>query len=307
MHSHSAFMKKAFKRKLLLLFSLLVLMLAGFVASCSEPQLPTWNHTADSGFEVFLATTDIAKGEDRFAFSIATPIGILQFPVLDIQFKTPTGKITERGALFYPFPSGIRGVYVANTPFDEIGDWQAELSFPFTDGQIHNVVINFTVTESGFAIATNSVAPRVQTKTIGDVDNFNQLSTASQPYLNLYQRSLHELLNNGKPTVIAISSPAFCTNAICGPQDDVLNMLYEDYSPDINFVHVDLYNNPQEIAGDLSAAKYSEIVNKWNLQSADEWTFILSNEGVVKKKYENFASYQELKEDLRVLFSSLKR
>ena len=47
--------------------------------------------------------------------------------------------------------------------------------------------------------------------------------------------------------VVVFASPAFCVNAVCGPQVEVLSELQEVYGDRASFVHVDLYENPEEI------------------------------------------------------------
>jgi hypothetical protein len=70
-----------------------------------------------------------------------------------------------------------------------------------------------------------------------------------------------------------------------------------------NFIHVEVYDNPDEIQGDLSVARYSPVVEAWGLTDIEDylnesWVFILDREGRIALKYQGFASAEELERDL---------
>ena len=93
------------------------------------------------------------------------------------------------------------------------------------------------------------------------------------------------------------ASPAFCTNAVCGPQLDVLQELKNAHADRANFVHVDFYDNPHEIQGDLDRARISPAVRDWKLPSI-EWTFVIDSAGIVTARFEGFATYDEVEVEL---------
>ena len=83
--------------------------------------------------------------------------------------------------------------------------------------------------------------------------------------------------------------------------------LYKDQA---SFIHVEVYDNPDEIQGDLSAVRYSPVVEAWGITDIEDyfnesWVFILDREGRIALKYQGFASAEELEQDLlQVLQSS---
>ena len=97
--------------------------------------------------------------------------------------------------------------------------------------------------------------------------------------------------------MVVFASPAFCTNAVCGPQVEIASELRETYGEQFDFIHVDLYTNPHEIQGDLSKAQLTPLLDEWGLVS-QEWTFIVGSDGVVTHRFENFAPKPELIEAL---------
>ena len=97
--------------------------------------------------------------------------------------------------------------------------------------------------------------------------------------------------------MIVMASPAFCTNAVCGPQVEVLRDLKNEFPDSANFIHIDLYDNPDEIQGDLGRAVISPVVREWNLPST-EWSFVVDSEGKIASRFEGFCTLEELREAL---------
>jgi peroxiredoxin len=112
---------------------------------------------------------------------------------------------------------------------------------------------------------------------------------------DLYQTTIEQAVVSGEPTVVVFASPAFCTNAVCGPQIEVLQQLKAKYRGQANFIHVDFYDNPEEIQGDLDRARISPVVLEWRLPSI-EWTFVIDRQGAITARFEAFATLDEVEE-----------
>jgi len=66
-----------------------------------------------------------------------------------------------------------------------------------------------------------------------------------------------------------------------------------------NFIHVEIYDNPAEIQGNLDRAEIFSVVDDWGLTSIEDyfnesWTFILDADGRIDDRFEGFASLEEL-------------
>ena len=64
-----------------------------------------------------------------------------------------------------------------------------------------------------------------------------------------------------------------------------------------NFIHVEIYDNPHEIQGDLRNAKRAAAVTEWGLPN-EPWTFVVGGDGKVADKFEAFVGREELEEAL---------
>jgi hypothetical protein len=125
------------------------------------------------------------------------------------------------------------------------------------------------------------------------------LTTDFTPDPDLYQLTIAEGVISGRPTVVVFATPAFCTSPTCGPQVDTVSELKELRREDANFIHVELYDNPEEIQGDLSKAILTDLVHEWGLTSIpdwfnESWTFILGRDGRIAQRFEGFATLEEL-------------
>jgi hypothetical protein len=135
------------------------------------------------------------------------------------------------------------------------------------------------------------------TRTVDDVETMAELSTGHEPDPALYELTIAEALDRERPLVVVFASPAFCTNALCGPQVEVLSELAAAYGDRVDFVHVDLYENPHEIQGDLSRAVRTPVLAEWGI-TTDEWTFVVDAEGRVAARFEAFVTHEELQASL---------
>ena len=144
-----------------------------------------------------------------------------------------------------------------------------------------------------------SIPPLSPSKTVHAVERLEELTTAFTPDPDLYQLTIPEAVISGRPTVIVFATPAFCTSPTCGPQVETVSELRDLHPEEANFIHVELYENPHEIQGDLSKAVLSDLVDEWGLSSIphwfnESWTFVLGQDGRIAQRFEGFATLEEM-------------
>ncbi len=259
------------------------------------------------GLMAILGTADLAVGEQRVGFVLTTPTGLIRAPAVTVAslfFPQGGPEAEERQralALFRPWPLATRGLYTTTLSFDQPGRWGLDISVVSPDGPAQKAQIFFDVEETPSTPAVGSAGVRSHNKTIDDVESLTQLTTGSLHDPDLYQTTLAEAIDSGLPTVVVMASPAFCTNAVCGPQVEVLQVLKNEYQGRANFIHVDFYDNPEEIQGDLNLARLSPTVIEWGLPS-NEWSFVLDRGGVISARFEAFATLDELRQAIERVF-----
>ena len=203
------------------------------------------------------------------------------------------GPIETVNAVFRAWPVTPRGVFTTTLNFDRPGEWGIGAVVTTPDGAERQATARVRVNENSATPPIGADAPRSISKTLADVDGLAQITTDFEPDADLYAMTIADALNTGKPLLLLFSTPAYCQTATCGPQLDVIKRIKADHADTMNFIHVEVYDNPHEIEGDLSNAVVSPTAEEWGLPS-EPWTFLIDGGGVIRSKFEAFTTREEL-------------
>ena len=255
--------------------------------------------TESTTVRITLATTDLGVGPNRLAFGLVdTQSGpIREADILISTFYLGDGRqegpIQTARAVWRRWPIGQVGLYTANFDFDRAGAWGVAANY------VDHLGSNVTVS-AGIEVKPKTVTPVIGerppasvTKLAKDFEDLNDMTSDPEPDEELYDLTVAEGLDAGKPLVVAFSTPAFCRTATCGPQLDVIKDLQDFYYRDVNFIHVEVYDRPAEIEGNLSNAPLAQAMIDWALPT-EPWTFVMDAEGKVSAKFEAFATKDEI-------------
>ena len=253
----------------------------------------------EAGLTVVLGTPDLGVGRQRVSFVLSDAGGIVRLPIATLGARFGAeGESLGAIARFREFPGGARGLYVGWLDFGRAGEWTLEVSVPRPDGSIAATSFPVAVAARTRAPDVGDPAPASRNRTLADVGSVAELSTGADPDPALYERTIAGALAEGRPLAVTFASPGFCTNALCGPQAEVLSALRARYADRAHFIHVDLYENPAEIRGaGLEAAVETPLLAEWGLETA-EWTFVVDAEGRVAARFEAFATEDEVERAL---------
>ena len=287
-----------------LILGALVALVTMTVASCSADVQPTPTPTSlpAADLRVALASTDIAVGSNRIAFGLIDPAaGAIRDASVDVStfFLAKAGVQTPEqtvGAEYRRWPVGDAGVYTIEVVFDQPGHWGLGIRAE-VDGIHRKGTVALEVAETSSAPAVGSPAPRSVSKTSADGVGLEELTTDPNPAPALYEMTIAEAADSGRPSLVVFATPAYCTTSTCGPQLRVVKQLMGEYPQGVNFIHVEVWDNPHEIDGDLSRGRLSPTLAEWGLVT-EPWTFILDHEGLVSARFEGFVTAEELMEAL---------
>ena len=139
----------------------------------------------------------------------------------------------------------------------------------------------------GFApessLKVGAKAPAIQTKTLADVGgDFSRITSYRYPDERMYQYSLDEALQKGRPILVEFATPGHCT--VCDVQLQMLKSLVSKYDPEILFLHMDQYENP-------GAFKAFNV-------KGDPWTYLIDANGIVQFKQPGRMLYGELEKQI---------
>lgn len=259
---------------------------------------------AASGITTILGTPDLGVGTFRVALALSDRSGLVRVPDVTVEtYRVPRpgieeGPVETRTATFTPFPADPRGLYATSLTFDRPGTWALRVRVPRPEGAPANVSLRFAVARRASAPAVGDRVPASRNRTARDVASLEMLTSGAPPDAALYQRSIASAIEARRPFVVVFASPAFCTNALCGPQVEEVGALASTYAARADFVHIDIYERPDEIRGDLARARRSPLLKDWGLKT-DEWTFVVGADGRVVARFEAFVPRAEVEAALR--------
>ena len=275
--------------------------------SPTQPSAASTITNSEQNLMMALATTDIALGPNRFAFGVLSKKGAIRIPELSVAFTyldtTPSTVSHIATALFTEWPTGAAGIYVTETSFDRTGRWGAILEIMSAPGTKSIGQVDFLVREKSLSPGIGDVPPASKNRTQEDVTELIQLTTAPIPDPDLYHLSVASAMDNEKPTVITFASPAFCSTATCGPQVLILSAVKDRYKNEANFIHIEVFDNPVEMGGDIEKGTLSPLIQEWNLPS-EPFTFVLDSSARVVGKFQGFVTERELE---NILSSTLNQ
>ena len=209
----------------------------------------------------------------------------------------PTGQVRHRMAaefLEWP-PEGRRGVFVAQVEFDQAGTatgdtsgiWELHATFDYPEEEALTIGTVVSVASEHRVPFIGDPAPPSNTPTAATVENLHTISSSPEPDPALYQLSVAEAVEDGKPAVITFATPAFCVSATCGPQVSDLSELAHAYQGQVNFVHVEVYRDPHLIEPADPSRELVPAVAEWGLVS-EPWTFVVGSDGTIGARFEQY-------------------
>lgn len=250
-------------------------------------------YVSEQGYTIALGTPDLSPGTHRISIVIEGPEGLVESPAMRITVvpADAPGEMQEVVARFSRFPDGVRGFHVTAVDFATVGRWNLILHIPSTDG-FTDIGLAIDIPLDTLAPSVGDAAPASASRTLLDVPNIADLSTGEEPDPGLYIISLADAVQADKPFVVVFASPGFCTNAFCGPQAEVLSEVRTIFGDQANYIHVDLYENPEQVRFGEEPIE-TPILEEWGLHT-DEWTFVVNAEGIVVARFEAFAPLAEV-------------
>ena len=266
----------------------------------TQAPAPTSPQEPPSDIQPILATTVLDVGPQRVAFLLATSKSLVSDAEVTVTpVYVPDGAVGETLATeFHLWPYGVRGAFATEAVFDRAGQWRLDIEVSGADASGHTM-IDVEVVEDSPVPAVGSIGPLSENKTLAATGDLTKVTTDYSPDPDLYQLTIKEAVESPLPAVVVFASPAFCTSPTCGPQVDTVSELKDAYRGQANFIHVEIYDNPDEIQGDLDRAQIAVTVDEWGLSALphwfnESWTFVLDAEGRIQGRFEGFAAYTEL-------------
>ncbi|MFQ6027331.1 MAG: hypothetical protein ACE5Q6_07550 [Dehalococcoidia bacterium] len=302
----------------------LILLLIVVLTACgTDEPFPATQEDLPPGvgpaYNVFIVNTDLEVGTNRVVFGIAdenvfpvrSDTARVQAVFVAADQNEEQGEVrhtsTARWQDWPPEGSG-RGVFVTTINFDQAGEgsqadpafWQLRVDATTAEGRRVQAQAVTGVRAQALSHGIGDPAPASVTPTVNDVTDLATITSATTPDPDLYRLSIHQALQEDKPLVVVFSTPAFCASATCGPQVEMLSQVKEKYSDRANFIHVEVFEDPHLIAG-RNTGQPVPAFSEWRL-IAEPWTFVVGRSGLVRAKFEQFTTAEEIEAALLEAF-----
>jgi len=258
--------------------------------------------TADDDTVVLPAGQVLSQGRNRFGFGVFS-VGGEQIPDAEVAIYAAAG---PSGSAEGPFPARVedleteaaftaqttsgdpdaaKTVYVADVVVEKPGELRLLAMVRGDDGELGAVRIpSLTVSSQDGIPGPGEPAPKVETPTVEDVGNVQEIDTRVPPD-SMHDLNFADVLGK-RPAVLLFATPALCTSRVCGPVVDVAEQVKRDHQGEVAFIH-------QEIYQDNTPPALRPQVEDFNLPT-EPWLFVIDCDGIVDSRIEGAFSVAEL-------------
>ncbi len=253
-------------------YLILLTVLIGCQSAASQP---TPVVAEPSSLQVMIASDDYHVGTPRIAlvlFDGVLPAEGLQkvdVRLFDLRGDEPTvvweGQATE-------YADAPVAYWTTYPDIPATGEWGLQIEAILADGSADTYDRLLTVADTPRSPAIGDIPPASENRTAATND-LSELSSGRNPVPALYQMTVADALESGKPSVITFATPAFCQTQVCAPVVNTVEGIYEQVGDAANFLHLEVYK-------DFQALTVSDEMNEWSL-TTEPWTFILNADGEV--------------------------
>jgi hypothetical protein len=183
-------------------------------------------------------------------------------------------------------PDSALAVYTAQINFPAEGEWRIAALINEGDKLTATLLPSANVGQFTQVPAVGDVPPRIHTPTAAEVGgDLSQLTTRVPPDTQ-NEADFAEVLGQ-KPVVLLFSTPQFCQSRVCGPVVDVAEQVKEQYGDEVEFIHMEIYNDNDPSKG------VRPQVRAFNLPS-EPWLFVMDGDGVITTALEGAFGVDEL-------------
>lgn len=245
-----------------------------------------------SPYQLLISSSDMTQASTRLVLTLWDgPQRLTDAKALDVEIYSitqsgdSTAKVWEGAATSYTL-DGLQ-YWVAYPDFPQAGNYGVRAVVTNKEGEeVDNQAI-LQIKETAEAPDIGDTPPRSDTRTLDDAP-IEELTSAG-PYIErFYELSVAEAIESEKPAIVAFSTPAFCTSALCAPVMGTLETVSKEVGDKVNIVHVEVWR-------DFNKNELEPAITEWALPS-EPWLFILKSDGTVGARLDGPVSPEELRE-----------
>jgi hypothetical protein len=251
----------------------------------------------------------LEPGENRFGFALfdrgnrqigGLPVALYQARGIDEPANGPFPAQYNRIEVDPEFrsrtssedPDSARSVYVARVEFRRPGTYVVSAVTELNGTLVAAQPAQVRVWRVKNVPGVGDRAPRVHTPTVESVGgDIAQIETRVPPD-SMHEVDLADALDRGRPVALLFSSPALCESRVCGPVTDVTEQVKSEFEKEVEFIHVEFYEDNDLARGPREAARV------WGL-NAEPFLFTIDKNGIVAARIQGAFSADELRDAVR--------
>jgi peroxiredoxin len=202
-------------------------------------------------------------------------------------------------------PSTARGTYQTTVEFDRPGSWTAEVTAQIEGLGTRTLSSAFPVAAEPAYPAPGDKAPRTRNATIDSKGvEITAIDSAAVdgalPDPALHEWTVADALAKGRPIVVIVGTPAYCTSQFCGPENQAIADLQSKYEDRAVFIHLEVwkqYAPPDTYVINEAAAEWIFRDNDFT----EPWTFLVGPDGRIVDRWMPLFDPDEIARALREL------
>ena len=132
--------------------------------------------------------------------------------------------------------------YFTSVNFPHDGTWGLAVEAELKDGTKGVDSISFTVYPKPNMVAPGQKAPLSDNLTKDDVADISEIDSGTPPN-DMHDVKIKDAIRAGRPLVVVFSTPAFCTSRFCGPVNEEVEALMDNYGEKVDFVHIEIWRD----------------------------------------------------------------
>ncbi|MEI6571853.1 MAG: thioredoxin family protein [Actinomycetes bacterium] len=177
-------------------------------------------------------------------------------------------------------PKG-RGIYTLDLILKTDGIWEGRATL-----KGKSVKLFFQVLKKPLGPIPGGAAPAAPSPTAEATLGVDPICTRD-PACPLHTKSLDALIGKGRPVAVMFATPARCQTQFCGPVLDQLLAVQGDYSSEVDFVHVEIYESTE-------GTNLVSTISAWGIDS-EPWLFTVSANGTVQERLDGAFATDEIR------------
>jgi hypothetical protein len=211
---------------------------------------------------------------------------------------------TEPGGDRPALSSGARGIYEAEgVVFGEPGFWRVAVTAEI-DGVARELTADFVVTQESPIPAPGDRAPRTENLTVDSDVREGAIDSMADgggviPDPELHRWTVAEAIRQGRPALVLIGTPAYCTSLFCGPEVTELQGFAAEYPDRAVYIHIEVWKDysaqPQVV---------NEAAAEWLLRDGnmtEPWLYLIGNDGIIVDRWGSLFDSNEVAATLEAL------